>query len=208
MQPATESARRTAAVVATFLKDLRRGNADRIRYTLRKAGRQCGFPKTARHTGTFDSPQARSGCQGPGLFLMRAGQMGLRDPGKNRSPKWDQNWIKWAMVLFPAIGFLLWLGFLFAVWVLCLILWFLCHIVVWSVDAYDWHSRRGKAAAPRRKLPLARKPAASERKVTPIPAISETTPDIIPKWNAAHRRYVDRNLADWQEQFDALNHRP
>lgn len=30
-------------------------------------------------------------------------------------------------------------------------------------------------------------------------------PDLIPKWNQAHRRYVDQDLADWQKQFDALN---
>ncbi|WP_181365116.1 hypothetical protein [Arthrobacter sp. HMWF013] len=31
--------------------------------------------------------------------------------------------------------------------------------------------------------------------------------DIWPKWTPAHRRYVDEELALWQEQFDALSSR-
>lgn len=113
------------------------------------------------------------------------------------------------MVLFPAIGLLLWIAFLFAAWVLCLVLWLLCQIVVWSTDAYAWRSRRKKATAPARNIPPARKPAAAKRNATlaPKPGALEITPDIMPKWNAAHRRYVDRDLADWQEQFDSLNSR-
>ena len=105
------------------------------------------------------------------------------------------------MVLFAAIGLLMWIGFLFAAWVLCLILWVLCQSVVWLMDLYAGHARRTKAAAPKRVVQPARKAPARK------PAVREVTSDIMPKWTPAHRRYVARDRADWQEQFDALDSR-
>ncbi|MDR7161366.1 hypothetical protein [Arthrobacter sp. BE255] len=105
------------------------------------------------------------------------------------------------MVLFPAIGLLIWIGFLFAVWVLCIILWLLCQTVVWLLDLHAGHARRTKASGPKRVVPPARKAPARK------PAYRGVTSDIMPKWTPAHRRYVDRDRADWQEQFDTLNSR-
>lgn len=116
--------------------------------------------------------------------------------------------IKWAMVLlFSAMGILLWIAVLLAVMVLCGIIWLFCQMMLWVMDLTQMVTHRHKATAARRNLPSARTPAASKRNVTPAPkpAAREITPDIIPKWNAGHRRYVDRDLADWQEQFDALD---
>ncbi|MBT2596271.1 hypothetical protein [Arthrobacter sp. ISL-72] len=100
------------------------------------------------------------------------------------------------MVLFPAIGLLLWIAALFAGLVLASILWFLCQSMLWLLDLKDLLTRRKNAAASRRKVPPAHKPAARE-----------LTSDMMPKWTAAHRRYVDGQLSHWQEQFDALNSR-
>ena len=46
------------------------------------------------------------------------------------------------MVLFAAIGLLMWIGFLFAAWVLCMILWLLCQSVVWLFDLGAGRARR------------------------------------------------------------------
>lgn len=105
--------------------------------------------------------------------------------------------IKWVMVLlFSAMGILLWVAVLLAVMILCGIIWIFCQTMLWLMGLTNLATRRIKAATPKRTLPPARKPATRE-----------ITPDIMPKWNAARRRYVDRDLADWQERFDALNSR-
>ncbi|WP_461164371.1 hypothetical protein [Arthrobacter sp. R4-81] len=39
----------------------------------------------------------------------------------------------------------------------------------------------------------------------PAPAPTQATSEIWPKWSSSHRRYMDGELAHWQEQFDALN---
>ena len=105
------------------------------------------------------------------------------------------------MVLFPAIGLLLWIAFLLACAVLCSVIWVLGRVVLFFMDLKVWHDRR--------RTPVASKARASAPQSPQVPRRPEAqpSPEIWPKWNAAHRRYVDRDLSAWQEQFDALNWR-
>ena len=111
------------------------------------------------------------------------------------------------MLVFLAIGWLAYIGFLLGALVLASIIWVLCNLVLWLLDL--------KPRLTRRK-PAARKPAASPRpsprlrpKVSPVRARAEAhvASDIWPKWTAARRQYMDRELSLWQEQFDALDSR-
>ena len=119
------------------------------------------------------------------------------------------------MLVFAAFGFLLYIALLLAVLVLAGIVWALSHLGLWILGLRPRPSqkkvasvrpappqvrRRVPAPAPPRAVPQvqARAPRAAE-----VPAPS----DIWPKWTPAHRRYVDQELALWQEQFDALNSR-
>lgn len=86
------------------------------------------------------------------------------------------------MLVFPAIGLLLWIAFLLAALVLASILWALSSLAFWITGL---------------------KPRTSPKIVTSAPAPASS--DIWPKWTPAHRRYVDEELALWQEQFDALS---
>lgn len=105
--------------------------------------------------------------------------------------------IKWDMVLlFSAMGILLWIAVLLAVLVLCGIVWLFCRTMVWLTGLTHLVTHPNVAVASRQNIPP-----------VPKPALRVATPDLIPKWNAAHRRYVDRDMADWQQQFDALNSR-
>jgi hypothetical protein len=86
------------------------------------------------------------------------------------------------VLLFSAMGILLWVGVLLAATVLFGIIWLFCKTMRWLIDL-------------------------TNLLIPPQPAAREIPPDVMPKWNASHRRYADRDLADWQEQFDALNSR-
>jgi hypothetical protein len=123
------------------------------------------------------------------------------------------------VVLFSAMGILLWVGFLLALAVLFGVIWVVGHTIIGIVSLVGLATRPKAVAGPNRNVRPAPRPIAPPRNATParkphapkppapkLPA-PELTPDIMPKWNAAHRRYVDRSLADWQEQFDALNRR-
>lgn len=107
------------------------------------------------------------------------------------------------MLVFLALGWLAYVGFLLGALVLVGIIWVLCNLVLWIMDL--------KPLLARRKL-VARKPAASPRPkpiVAPVRAWAEAhvASDIWPKWTAARRQYMDRELSLWQEQFDALDSR-
>ncbi|MCO4261443.1 hypothetical protein NG697_00520 [Pseudarthrobacter sp. MDT3-26] len=117
------------------------------------------------------------------------------------------------MLVFPAIGLLLWIAFLLVVLVLASILWVLSSLVLWITGLKPRASQKKVTTAgrdPRRvqrpipdPAPTRAAPPVRDRALRPAPA--PASPDIWPKWTPAHRRYVDEELALWQEQFDALN---
>ncbi len=118
------------------------------------------------------------------------------------------------VVLFSAMGILLWIGLLLAAFVFFGVVWLFCQTMLWITGLVSSAARPKVTAGPNRNARPAPRPVAPPRSATPArkppapkPPVPELTPDIMPKWNAAHRRYVDRDLADWQEQFDALNRR-
>lgn len=119
------------------------------------------------------------------------------------------------VVLFSAMGILLWVGLLLAALVFFGVIWVIGQTVIWAVQLVSLLTRPDNSlAASNRNVRPAPNPAAPPRDVPPSrtppapkPAARQVTPDIVPKWNAAHRRYVNRDLADWQEQFEALNSR-
>jgi hypothetical protein len=119
------------------------------------------------------------------------------------------------MLVFPAIGLLLWIAFLLVVLVLASILWALSSLVLWItglkprpsqeiVASARWDPPQAQRRLPDRAPPRAAPPV---RDRAPWPAQAPAPSDIWPKWTPAYRRYVDQELALWQEQFDALNSR-
>ncbi|QHK21826.1 hypothetical protein GU243_21565 [Pseudarthrobacter psychrotolerans] len=123
------------------------------------------------------------------------------------------------MLVFPAIGLLLWITFLFAVLVLSGIVWAFCQLVLGILSVIEG-PRRKKVASVRRNPPHVQsripdrapprstlRAAPPVRNVAPRPEQTPAPSDIWPKWTPAHRRYVDEELALWQEQFDALSSR-
>ncbi|WP_426225068.1 hypothetical protein [Pseudarthrobacter sp. DSP2-3-2b1] len=127
------------------------------------------------------------------------------------------------MLVFPAIGLLLWIGFLFAVLVLSGIVWVFCQLVLGILNVISPPKKktvasvrrvsprvqpRGPDRAPLRAAPRAAPPVRNVAPRPPQAAPKALSPsDIWPKWTPAHRRYVDEELALWQEQFDALSSR-
>jgi hypothetical protein len=123
------------------------------------------------------------------------------------------------MLVFPAIGLLLWIAFLFAVFVVAGIVWAFCQLVLGILSVVEGPKRKNVASVRRtpppvqRRLPDRAPPRAAPRtappvrRVAPQPAKAQAPSDIWPKWTPAHRRYVDEELALWQEQFDALSAR-
>ncbi|WP_248762095.1 hypothetical protein [Pseudarthrobacter sp. SSS035] len=127
------------------------------------------------------------------------------------------------MLVFPAIGLLLWIAFLFAVLVVSGILWVFCQLVLGILTLIE-RPRQKKVTGTRRTPPRLQRPApapARPRAASPAalpvrhtaprparaPAPAPASSDIWPKWTPAYRRYVDQELTLWQEQFDALNSR-
>lgn len=112
------------------------------------------------------------------------------------------------MLVFLALGWLAYVGFLLAALVLAGIIWVLCNLMLWIADLTTQLTRRKPAV----RKPAAPKPAAIPRP-KPIAAPVRDRPeahvasDIWPKWTPARRQYMDRELSLWQEQFDALNSR-
>jgi hypothetical protein len=119
------------------------------------------------------------------------------------------------MLVFPAIGLLLWIAFLFVVMVLAGLVWTLSRLALGIASFIQRPDQRQGAGIMRtppqiqRRVPYQVQPQAlsSVRDRAPRPVQAPSQPEIWPKWTPAHRRYVDEELALWQEQFDALNSR-
>jgi hypothetical protein len=124
-------------------------------------------------------------------------------------------WVKWTMLVFLAMGWLLYVAFLLGVLVLACIVWCVCKLVLWLTDPKLWLAGPPPAVGSRPKAaPVPRKPKAvplpQRAKVPQVPHRAKVPPvssDIWPKWTPARRQYMDRELSLWQEQFDALNSR-
>ena len=119
------------------------------------------------------------------------------------------------MLVFAAIGFLLYIALLLAVLVLAGIAWALSSLGLWVLGLKPRPSQK-KVATVRRAPPQVRRsvpdqalPSATPQVQARAPRVAEApaSSDIWPKWTPAHRRYADQELALWQEQFDALNSR-
>lgn len=118
------------------------------------------------------------------------------------------------MLVFPAIGLLLWIAFLFAVLVLSGIVWAVCQLALGIMGVLERPGQtkrkgaavRGAPAPVQRRAPVHAPPhAAPQVRDRPTgPAQAQASLEIWPKWTPAHRRYVDEELAIWQEQFDRL----
>jgi hypothetical protein len=115
------------------------------------------------------------------------------------------------MLVFPAIGLLLWIAFLFAVLVLSGIVWAVCQLALGIMGVLERPGQtKGKGAGVRlapaqRCVPVHAPPhAAPPVRDRTRPAQAQASAEIWPKWTPAHRRYVDEELAIWQEQFDRL----
>lgn len=119
------------------------------------------------------------------------------------------------VVIFSAIGLLLWIAVLFAAMVLCGIIWTASKLILWVMDLKPLPARPGT----RPKMP-ARPTVTSGRivprapsppRVLPVqdrsPAQEQPASEIWPKWSPSHRLYKARELSLWQEQFDALDSR-
>lgn len=126
------------------------------------------------------------------------------------------------MALFPIIGLLLWIAFLFAVVVLCGVAWVLGSSVLGVLELAGRHRKRSQQAVGRPRRPAPPAPVVSRPRTAPAPhrpappkpaaappaqSHSHSQSDIWPKWTPSHRLYKDYELALWQEQFDALNSR-
>jgi hypothetical protein len=119
------------------------------------------------------------------------------------------------MLVFAAFGFLLYIALLLAVLVLAGIFWALSRLGLWVLGLRPRPGQKkiasGSQSPPQvqRRVPAPATPRAAPQVQTRAPRAADVpaSPDIWPKWTPAHRRYVDQELALWQEQFDALNSR-
>ena len=117
--------------------------------------------------------------------------------------------------LFPAIGLLLWIGVLLGAVILVGLLWAAFGVVVGLVNLAHLLIRgntrpsvqRKTAAGPSRIVPRASPPPQATRSPGPAESGTRTASEIWPKWNTAHKRYVEGEKSHWQEQFDGLNYR-
>lgn len=116
------------------------------------------------------------------------------------------------MLVFIAFGYLAWIAFLLALMLLSGIVWALCNLALGMSYLIHGPSRKKRAPAARPAPPqVQRRPPALPRATPPAPQTTQQRPvqikassEIWPKWTPSHRRYVDEELALWQEQFDAL----
>lgn len=110
------------------------------------------------------------------------------------------------MVVFPAIGLLLWISFLLVVLVLSVTFWVLCKLILWLMGPKPRLTEGNTSVSSKRNIPRVPVPV---RNKPPVPVRGESSigSDIWPKWTASRRQYVDRELSLWQEQFDALDFR-
>lgn len=99
-------------------------------------------------------------------------------------------------MLFPAIGLVLWIAFLIVAFVLFATIWGLSNVILRLLGLKPRLTGPQAAASPRRNQPP-----------VPVPVQAgplQVEPDIWPKWTPSRRLYVDREMALWQQQFDAL----
>lgn len=119
------------------------------------------------------------------------------------------------VVIFSAIGILLWIAVLFAAMVLFGIIWTAGKLILWAMDLKPLPAGPGT-----RPKALARPAVGSGRSVqrAPFPPVVARVQDrpraqaqpesgVWPKWSPSHRLYKARELSLWQEQFDALDSR-
>ncbi|HEY9358393.1 MAG TPA: hypothetical protein VIQ52_18990 [Arthrobacter sp.] len=118
------------------------------------------------------------------------------------------------MVVFPAIGLLLWIAFLLVAFVLSGTIWLLCNLIIWLMDLKPRLTGPKPAASsqPNKRrvpAPARNQPRVLVQNIRPASAPAEPRVDsgIWPKWTASHRQYMDGELSLWQKQFDALNSR-
>ncbi|GAC1502558.1 MAG: hypothetical protein NVS2B15_25150 [Pseudarthrobacter sp.] len=109
-------------------------------------------------------------------------------------------------MLFPAIGLVLWIVFLIVAFVLCATIWGLSNVVLWLLGLKPRLLGPQAAASPRRVPPPVSVPARNGPRVPVRAGPPQVEPEIWPKWTASRKQYVDRELALWQQQFDALAH--
>jgi len=107
------------------------------------------------------------------------------------------------MLVFLALGWLAYVGFLFAALVLAGIIWVLCNLLLWIADLKPRLTRRKQIARKPAATPMRKPIAAPVRDRSDAQVVS----DIWPKWTPARRQYTERELSLWQEQFDALDSR-
>lgn len=112
-----------------------------------------------------------------------------------------------------AFGFLLYIGFLLALLVLAGAVWALSNLGL-GITTLIQRAGQKNVARSGRKQPQVRRPVPNRAPPRAAPPVQDRAPqpaqtpapsDIWPKWAPSRRRYVDDELARWQEQFDALN---
>lgn len=119
------------------------------------------------------------------------------------------------VVIFSAIGLLLWIAVLFAAMVLCGIIWTGCKLILWAMDLRPLLAGPGTrpkaltrpAVGSIRLVARAPSPPKVPRVQDRPPAQAQPASGIWPKWSPSHRLYKARELSLWQEQFDALDSR-
>lgn len=115
------------------------------------------------------------------------------------------------MLVFIAFGYLAWIAFLLALLLLSGIVWALCNLALGISYLIHGPSQEKRAPAARPAPPQVQRRPPAPPAIPPAPGRtqqrqvqSKASSEIWPKWTPAHRRYVDEELALWQEQFDAL----
>ncbi|MEO8283956.1 MAG: hypothetical protein ABI568_11215 [Pseudarthrobacter sp.] len=108
------------------------------------------------------------------------------------------------MMLIPAIGLVLWIAFLIVAFVLSGTIWVLRNLILALLGLKPRLTGPQSAASPRRNQPPVPVPGRNKPRVPFQAGSPQLEPDIWPKWTASRREYMDRELALWQQQFDAL----
>ncbi|MBE4718046.1 hypothetical protein [Pseudarthrobacter sp. AB1] len=108
------------------------------------------------------------------------------------------------MMLFPAIGLVLWIAFLIVAFVLFATIWGLSNVILRLLGLKPRLTGPQAAASPRRNQPPVPVPDQARPRVPVRAGPPQVEPDIWPKWTPSRRLYMDRELALWQQQFDAL----
>lgn len=95
------------------------------------------------------------------------------------------------MLVFLALGWLAYVGFLLGALVLASIIWVLCNLVLWIMDLKPLLTRlKPIASKPAARKPAARPSPRPTQQAAPLRAWAEAhvASDIWPKWTAARRQ--------------------